>query len=507
MVLLALHSESGPKPSTHRRTVAREARRAFRRTDSDCRASLLLVEPRNVLPAGASRGSRVRLLRRRRRRARRRSSTRNGTSRPTSSSPRSTAFGSRTSSRRTTTPTTSPARGGWRRRPERPSTSLRRPASSSSTSRSPTATRSRSARSPSRRSRHPGTGPSTRPTSSPTGAGARSPGSSSPATRSSWATSRGPDLAVDPEEGARGLFASLKRLLALGDFAEVWPGHIGGSLCGGAGMSEKPVTTIGFERRFNRLLARDDEDGFVRALTGNLAHQPPNFKRIVALNRGPLLTEPQPLDLLAPAAVKDAARRRRDPARRAGHARVRRRARPGLHQRDHGQGGRGDAGRLGRGRRERGGRRGRERRGGAPDGATAGGRRLPADRGRAGRRRRRLARRGLSGRVDGCDRHPGARRAAQARRRAPPRRPRRGRMGRGPRRRLAPRPYHDLRDGLPDELRNGGTPLAVACSAGNRSSIAVSLLRRAGFDDVIHVADGGIAELPEEGIELVRGRP
>ena len=39
-----------------------------------------------------------------------------------------------------------------------------------------------------------------------------------------------PDLAVDKEEGARGLYASLKRLLALGDFAEVWPGHIGGSL-------------------------------------------------------------------------------------------------------------------------------------------------------------------------------------------------------------------------------------------------------------------------------------
>jgi hydroxyacylglutathione hydrolase len=68
-------------------------------------------------------------------------------------------------------------------------------------------------------------------------------------------------------------------------------------------------------------------------------------------------------------------------------------------------------------------------------------------------------------------------------------------------------PYYDLRDGPPDELRNGGTPLAVACSAGNRSSIAVSLLRRAGLDDVIHVADGGIAELPEEGIELVRKRP
>src|SRR5213078_4615865 len=61
-----------------------------------------------------------------------------------------------------------------------------------------------------------------------------------------------PDLAVEPEEGARDLFRSLRRLLELDDGVEVWPGHIGGSLCGGGGMSEKPVSTIGFERRFNR---------------------------------------------------------------------------------------------------------------------------------------------------------------------------------------------------------------------------------------------------------------
>ena len=57
---------------------------------------------------------------------------------------------------------------------------------------------------------------------------------------------------------------------------------------------------------------------------------------------------------------------------------------------------------------------------------------------------------------------------------------------------------------MPDDLRNGGKPLAVACSVGNRSSIAVSLLRRAGVDDVIHVVEGGVAELADEGIELVQ---
>src|SRR6185436_2754478 len=82
-----------------------------------------------------------------------------------------------------------------------------------------------------------------------------------------------PDLAVEPEEGARELRRSMHRLLELDDFAEVWPGHIGGSLCGGAGMSEKPGPTIGFERRFNRLLELEDEDAFVQELTAHLAPQ------------------------------------------------------------------------------------------------------------------------------------------------------------------------------------------------------------------------------------------
>ena len=66
-------------------------------------------------------------------------------------------------------------------------------------------------------------------------------------------------------------------------------------------------------------------------------------------------------------------------------------------------------------------------------------------------------------------------------------------------------PYHELRDGAPAELRDGPKAIAVACSAGNRSSIAASLLRRAGVENVAHVAEGGIADLAEEGIELVKG--
>src|SRR5919106_2673373 len=69
-----------------------------------------------------------------------------------------------------------------------------------------------------------------------------------------------PDLAVEPEDGARGLYGSLGRLLELGDFAEVWPGHIGGSLCGGAGVGGKAGATIGFERRLHPPLPGGGEE-------------------------------------------------------------------------------------------------------------------------------------------------------------------------------------------------------------------------------------------------------
>jgi glyoxylase-like metal-dependent hydrolase (beta-lactamase superfamily II)/rhodanese-related sulfurtransferase len=110
-----------------------------------------------------------------------------------------------------------------------------------------------------------------------------------------------PDLAVDAQEGARELHASLERLLELPDHVQVLPGHLGGSLCGSAAMSEAPGSTIGFERRFNPLLQPASEDEFVARMTTALKPQPPNFRRIVALNSGPLLTEAADLHELEPA--------------------------------------------------------------------------------------------------------------------------------------------------------------------------------------------------------------
>jgi hydroxyacylglutathione hydrolase len=102
-----------------------------------------------------------------------------------------------------------------------------------------------------------------------------------------------PDLAVEPHAGARELRASLGALLELGDDVELWPAHVGGSLCGGAGLSGKTSSTIGYERRHNPLLEAAEEL-FVDELLRELPPRPPNLARIVDLNRGRTASAPPP---------------------------------------------------------------------------------------------------------------------------------------------------------------------------------------------------------------------
>jgi hydroxyacylglutathione hydrolase len=313
-----------------------------------------------------------------------------------------------------------------------------------------------------------------------------------------------PDLAVEPEEGARELHASMLRLLELDDFAEVWPGHIGGSLCGGAGMSEKPGTTIGFERRFNHLLGLDSDEAFVRELTRDLAPQPPNFKRIVELNRGPLLTEAATLEPLAAARVKEIVE--------AGATLLDGRAPrefDGLHV----------PGSINvtMARSAVG-----TRAAWIVDAETDVVVTAPADEEaeRMGRLLEAVGFRRVLGYLTGgvaawqeAGLETGSTPAIDVQELA-------GRLRSDDLALVDVReddeweeghvagsihiPYHDLRDGAPAELRNG-RELAVACSVGNRSSIAASLLKRAGVENVVHVADGGIADLADEGISLVSG--
>ncbi len=101
-----------------------------------------------------------------------------------------------------------------------------------------------------------------------------------------------PDLAVEPREGAADMFRSLhERLLTLDDEVEIWPAHLGGSLCGGSAIDLKTSSTIGFERRHNPALEITDEARFVEDAVASLGDKPPNIEQIVDLNRGPLVDD------------------------------------------------------------------------------------------------------------------------------------------------------------------------------------------------------------------------
>ena len=98
------------------------------------------------------------------------------------------------------------------------------------------------------------------------------------------------ELASDAASGARTLFASLARLKALPDYIEILPGALAGSVCG-RGLSGKPFSTIGFERRFNEAFATADEDRFVAFMLANIPPPPPDAAAIWARNAGYLPAE------------------------------------------------------------------------------------------------------------------------------------------------------------------------------------------------------------------------
>ncbi len=93
------------------------------------------------------------------------------------------------------------------------------------------------------------------------------------------------ELATSLEAGARELFRSLGRLKALPDYVEVLPGAFSGSVCGRS-LSGRPMSTIGFEKRYNAAFRIEDEDAFVAAMSKNVPPPPPGAAELRAANAG-----------------------------------------------------------------------------------------------------------------------------------------------------------------------------------------------------------------------------
>ena len=115
-----------------------------------------------------------------------------------------------------------------------------------------------------------------------------------------------PDLLGGEEETRRGAEAFCEtlqgKILPLPDYVEVFPTHVAGSLCGGH-IGNRLSTTIGYERRMNRLLADlSSKEDFVQQCMDltDLPAVPPYWPRMRRLNsEGPpalgVLADPPPL--------------------------------------------------------------------------------------------------------------------------------------------------------------------------------------------------------------------
>lgn len=94
-----------------------------------------------------------------------------------------------------------------------------------------------------------------------------------------------PDLAGQEQEYAAQLYDSLHgKLLNLPDDIEIFPGHQAGSACG-AGLSGKPSSTLGFEKKWNPALSME-KSVFIEQMSLHLPPRPAEMEAMVRTNRG-----------------------------------------------------------------------------------------------------------------------------------------------------------------------------------------------------------------------------
>lgn len=106
-----------------------------------------------------------------------------------------------------------------------------------------------------------------------------------------------PDLLGEAakHELARSLYRSVhERIARLPDGVEVYPAHGSGSLCG-SGMAERPQSTLGYERFSNPFMQKRAEGEFVQAILGSLPEFPEYYRHMKAINsEGPPVFETLP---------------------------------------------------------------------------------------------------------------------------------------------------------------------------------------------------------------------
>ena len=93
------------------------------------------------------------------------------------------------------------------------------------------------------------------------------------------------ELATTLEAGARELFRSLRRLKQLPDYVGS-PARRFFRLGLRQEFSGRPMSTIGFEKRYNAAFRIEDEDAFVAAMSKDVPPPPPGAAELRAANAG-----------------------------------------------------------------------------------------------------------------------------------------------------------------------------------------------------------------------------
>lgn len=109
------------------------------------------------------------------------------------------------------------------------------------------------------------------------------------------------------DSGAREMFKSVERFKELPDYLVVWPGHGAGSACGKS-LGSVPISTVGYEKKFNWALQFEDEELFAKELLKDQPEAPVYFAEMKKLNKiGPAVLQHEEINVLTDTASFEAA--------------------------------------------------------------------------------------------------------------------------------------------------------------------------------------------------------
>jgi hypothetical protein len=114
------------------------------------------------------------------------------------------------------------------------------------------------------------------------------------------------------EEAKRRLAGALydsvhEKIAHLPDGVEIYPAHGAGSLCG-AGMADRPQSTLGYERFCNVFMADREKQGFIETVLKSVPEFPDYYRRMKRLNsEGPAILDGIPgAEPMTPLEVEEA---------------------------------------------------------------------------------------------------------------------------------------------------------------------------------------------------------